>query len=255
MSEPMRTAIVTGAGSGIGRAVALRLARDGFRMIAVDRSAEGLEETCRLVEPFGPVQPVVCDVTAPNAPEIIMAAATIDGSPPTALVNNAGMGNARAATDTSDADLDRYMDVNFRSLFRLSRAFVAVEADTPRAIINIASVFGTVGFPNTAPYSAAKAAVIGLTRQMTADYAPRGVRVNAIAPGLIATPATAERIETNDRFRRLTLGQIPLGRAGTPDDVAGAVSFLCSPDAAYVSGAVIVVDGGWTSTRFTAVGG
>ena len=103
--------------------------------------------------------------------------------------------------------------------------------------------------------SAAKAAVIGLTRQMTADYAPRGVRVNAIAPGLIATPATAERIENNERFRRLTLGQIPLGRAGTPDDVAGAVSFLCSPDAAYVSGAVIVVDGGWTSTRYSALGG
>src|SRR5262249_12476199 len=121
----------------------------------------------------------------------------------------------------------------------------------PRAIVNIASVFGEVGFPGAAPYSAAKAGVIGLTRQMTADYGAQNVRINAIAPGLIATPATADRMANNPRYRALTIDQIPAGRAGTPEDIAAVALFLCSPAASYVSGQVITVDGGWTATRYT----
>lgn len=244
MTQPI--AIVTGAGSGIGRAIALRLARDGMKVLAIDRNPEGLES----LPVCGDFSTLVADVTVENAPELIIDTAVDQLGPPTVLVNNAGMGNAKSALDTPDEILDRYLDVNFRSVFRLSRQFVGATGGPGRAIVNIASVFGSVGFPGSAPYSAAKAAIIGLTRQMAADYTPQGVRINAIAPGLIATPATADRMASNTRYRRLTVDQIPAGRPGTPEDVAGTVAFLCSRDADYISGQTIVVDGGWTATRY-----
>lgn len=247
-----KAAIVTGAGSGIGQAIALRLCRDGYAVLAVDRQQAGLDATLALGSSSGHILPLAQDVTEDGAPAAIMAACLSQAGEPVVLVNNAGLGNARSARDTTDADLDRYIDVNFRSVFRLSRAFVRHEQAGARSIVNIASVFGQLGFPGTAPYSAAKAAVIGLTRQMCADCSPAGIRINAIAPGLIETPATADRLSNVPRFRRLTLDQIPSGRAGSADDIAGVTSFLCSPDAAYVNGAVLVVDGGWTATRYTA---
>jgi meso-butanediol dehydrogenase/(S,S)-butanediol dehydrogenase/diacetyl reductase len=247
-----RTAVVTGAGSGIGRAIALRLHDDGFDVLAVDRRPEPLAETLACAHASGRMSSLVQDVTSDGAPDGIMDACLSAGRAPAVLVNNAGLGNAKRAVDTSDEELDRYIAVNFRSVFRLSRAFAACPGTDGGCIVNIASVFGEVGFPGTAPYSAAKAAVIGLTRQMAADCAARRIRVNAIAPGLIATPATADRMNHAARFRRLTIDQIPAGRPGLPEEVAGAASFLCSKDAAYVNGAVLVVDGGWTATRFLA---
>lgn len=239
-------AIVTGAGAGIGRAIALRLHGDGMQVLAVDRNGDGLSTL-----PVGEGLAIfTADVTAVEAPASIIDQVVAIFGQPSVLINNAGMGNARSALDTSDVDLDRYMDVNFRSVFRLSRAFVSRTSGPRRCIVNIASVFGSVGFPGAAPYSAAKAAIIGLTQQMTADYTPLGVRINAIAPGLIATPATADRMANNKRYRQLTVDQIPAGRAGTPEDIAGTVSFLCSQDADYISGQTIVVDGGWTATRY-----
>jgi NAD(P)-dependent dehydrogenase (short-subunit alcohol dehydrogenase family) len=247
-------AVVTGAGSGIGRAIALRLHDDGFDVLAVDMRPEPLAETLASANANanGRMSSLVQDVTALGAPGAIIEACLSVGSAPAVLVNNAGLGNAKSAVDTSDEDLDRYIAVNFRSVFRLSRAFAACAGTDGGCIVNIASVFGEVGFPGTAPYSAAKAAVIGLTRQMAADCAARKIRVNAIAPGLIATPATAERMAHAVRYRRLTIDQIPAGRPGLPEEVAGVASFLCSRDAAYVNGAVLVVDGGWTATRFLA---
>lgn len=169
---------------------------------------------------------------------------------PDVLINNAGMGNAKGVEDTDDAMLDAYLDVNLRSVFRLSREMVRRPAQGPRSIVNIASVFGHVGFPGSAPYSAAKAGVIGLTRQMAADYGPRGMRVNAIVPGLIATPATSGRMNNNPHFHRLTIDQIPAGRPGSPEEVANVCLFLCSTASSYVNGQVITVDGGWTATRY-----
>lgn len=203
-----RIAVVTGAGSGIGLATVQVFVQAGIRVLAVDRRPDGLEDA-------DGIHPFVADVTADDAPSRIMEACAQAIGEPDILVNNAGMGNAKGLDETDDAMLDAYLDVNLRSVFRLSRELVRRPAQGPRSIVNIASVFGQVGFPGSAPYSAAKAGVIGLTRQMAADYGPRGMRVNAIAPGLIATPATADRIQNNSRFRRLTIDQIPAGRAGT----------------------------------------
>jgi meso-butanediol dehydrogenase / (S,S)-butanediol dehydrogenase / diacetyl reductase len=240
-----KTAIVTGAGSGIGAAIAKMFAENGVCVLAVDKLAAGLDESEN-------VRTLVADVTSPDAHERIFEECRDAWGTPDFLINNAGLGNAKSAHETTDADLARYLDVNLGSVFRLSRAMVGEDGKAERCIVNIASVFGQVGFPGTAPYSAAKAGVIGLTRQMAADYGPRNVRINAIAPGLIATAATADRMASNERFRQLTIDQIPAGRAGTPGEVAAVAHFLCSPAASYICGQVITVDGGWTSTRYTA---
>jgi meso-butanediol dehydrogenase/(S,S)-butanediol dehydrogenase/diacetyl reductase len=248
MSEAMSgpVAIVTGAGSGIGAGIADHFAQNGVKVLAVDRNTDGfgrfVGNAC--------ISCHVCDVTADDAPKSIFERCREVFSGPDWLINNAGRGNAKAVHDTSDRDLDDYLAVNLKSVFRLSRELVCTTSERPRSIVNISSVFGIVGFPGAAPYSAAKAGVIGLTRQMAADYGANNVRVNAIAPGLIATPATADRIANNPRYRMLTIDQIPAGRAGTPEDIAAVALFLCSPAASYICGQVITVDGGWTATRF-----
>ncbi len=243
------TAIVTGAASGIGREIALVLARQGARVLAVDRNGEGLGAVCAQAQ--GTMRPCVAGLTAQDAPATVFAACRdAFDAPLSILVNNAGLGNARAAHDTSDADFDRYMDLNLRITFRMSRDALPLFGPKGGVIVNIASIFGLVGFPRSAPYAAAKAALGGLTRQMAADYGPRGVRVNAVAPGLIATPATAERIAASPLFQQGLIRATPLGRPGTPADVADAVAFLCSREAAFISGQTLAVDGGWSTTHF-----
>ncbi len=240
-----KAAIVTGAGSGIGRAATHRLAGEGANVLAVDRDGEGLAETARSGNGPGGIETLVVDVNDDDAP----AAAFARCPSANILVNNAGIGDARAAHLTGDDDLDRYLDTNLRSLFRFSRQAVgAMEAGG--CIINIASIFGITGFRGSAPYSATKAAVIGLTRNMAADYGPAGVRVNAIAPGVIETPLVAERLAGNAWFVDALVGGTPLGRTGKPEEIAAAIAFLCSDDATFITGHTLVVDGGFSATHF-----
>jgi NAD(P)-dependent dehydrogenase (short-subunit alcohol dehydrogenase family) len=248
------TALVTGAGSGIGRATTLRLVRSGAAVLGVDLNPDGLEETRRLSDKPDLVASLAADVTAADAPALAVNRAIETFGGLDWLVNNAGIGKAKAAHDTSDADWNRYVEINLTALFRFSREALRVLQPGRGAIVNIASVFGLFGHPNTAPYAATKAAVVGLTHQMAADYGPQGIRVNAVAPGVIETALTKERIETDPRFRALNIDPIPFPRLGRPEDVADAVHFLCSEQAAYVSGHVLVVDGGWSVTNYSRRG-
>jgi meso-butanediol dehydrogenase/(S,S)-butanediol dehydrogenase/diacetyl reductase len=240
-----RPAIVTAAASGIGRAIALRLHEEGARVLAVDINAGALAEL-PLSDSF---RIFAMDVTAPEAPQAIADECLRHYDGIRVLVNNAGLGNCPPFHETSDADYQKWADINQKATFMVTRAAFPALLKSRGAVLNIASTLGVVGYRRQAVYSMAKAGVIGLTRNLAADYADQGVRVNAIAPGIIATPQTEGRLNTA-RFYATIVGTTPMGRPGQPEEIAGAAAFLCSDDAGFVTGQVLAVDGGQTSSAY-----
>ncbi|MDP6707517.1 MAG: SDR family oxidoreductase [Alphaproteobacteria bacterium] len=246
-----RRAVITGAASGIGRATALRFAAEGADVLIVDRDSEGAEETVRLgADAPGRFETLLADVTDQAAPDAMMAACREAFGPIDILINNAGIGAAKAIDATEDEDLDRFLDVNLRAAFRVARAAVREMRGRGGAIVHLASVFGLMGFPGSSIYSATKAALIGLTQNMAADYGRDGIRVNALAPGSIVTPLSEERLKTNPWFLDALVGSTPMARLGKPEEIAAAALFLSSDDASYVTGQVLAVDGGWSTTKY-----
>ena len=248
------TAIITGSGSGIGQSTAVRFAFEGANVLVVDKNQNGAEQTLELGrEHPGRIEILVLDVTAPDAPTIILNTCENTFKEASILINNAGIGASRPVHETDDKDLDRFLDVNFRSGFRLTREFISrrLQTGSQGIVVHLASVFGMQGFPTSSVYSATKAALIGLTRNMAADYGRHGIRVNAVSPGVIRTPINAERLEHDVWFRDTLLNATPLGRFGEPADIAAAIVFLCSRDASFITGEVLAVDGGWSSTKFS----
>ncbi len=243
------TAIVTGAAGGIGRATALRLAGEGAHVLAVDIKEAELDETASLGSK-GRIIGVVADMTDRQTPEAIVESAMAEFERLDLLVNNAGIsGRGGGVGEARDEHWDDLLDMNLASVFRMSRAALAHLPRPGGKIVNISSVFGLVGFPGSAAYAAAKAGVAQLTRQMAADYGSQGINVNAIAPGVIETAMTKERIDGDAWYHEAMIKNTPMG-VGQPEDIAGVVAFLCSADARYVNGQVIAVDGGWLATRY-----
>jgi NAD(P)-dependent dehydrogenase (short-subunit alcohol dehydrogenase family) len=247
-----RVAVVTGGGRGIGRAVAEALAAHGARVVVCGRKASDLEQTVRASrtksgggEPFYVRMDVTSEADVTGAREEILArAGAID-----ILVNNAGIDPHYAALEkTSQQDWDDIVAVNLTGVFRCCRALGSAMLERQRgAIINISSIAGRVGVKRQVPYCATKGGVEQLTRALACDWAEHGIRVNAIAYGFIETDLT-RAVLTHPHIGPRYLARIPMGRFGQLSDVTGAVVFLASPAASYVTGHSLVVDGGWTAS-------
>ena len=240
-----RPAIVTAAASGIGRAIALRLHEEGAHVLAVDINPEGLAG----LPQSNSLRTFVMDVTSPGAPQAIVDECLRNYDGIRVLVNNAGLGNCPPFHETTDDDYQKWVDINQKATFMVTRAAFPALLKSKGVVLNIASTLGVLGYRRQAVYSMAKAGVIGLTRNLAADYADQGIRVNAIAPGIIATPQTAGRLDTA-RFYATIVGTTPMGRTGRPEEIAGAAAFPCSDDAGFVTGQVLAVDGGQTSSAY-----
>lgn len=236
---------MTGAGKGIGRSCAEHLAAAGAEVFAFSRTAADLESLKRDIEDRGGrAEWKVVDVTDDD--EVRVAVEEV--GPVDVLINSAGANRPMPFVDTPMEVVDELVTLNFRSLFLMTQLVVRqmLSADRKGAIVNITSQLGHVGYAGRSVYTASKHAVEGLTKALAVELAPHGIRVNSVAPTFIATPMTAVFFERKE-FLDEVLGRIPAGRLGTPDEVAEAALFLASPAASLITGASLLVDGGWTA--------
>ena len=234
-------ALVTGATRGIGAAIAARLARDGARVVGTATTEQGAAQITENLSGQGG-RGVVLDVVKPESIDAVMADIEAKEGAVAILCNNAGITRDTLLLRMKQDDWDAVLDTNLASVFRLSKAVLRgmMKARQGR-IVSITSVVGVTGNPGQANYAAAKAGIIGFTKSLAREVGSRGITVNCIAPGFIDTDMTRALAEAQ---RSALNAQIPLGRLGQPTDIAAAVAFLCSPDAGYITGETLHVNGG-----------
>jgi NAD(P)-dependent dehydrogenase (short-subunit alcohol dehydrogenase family) len=238
-----RLALVTGAGSGIGQGIARGMAEAGARVHVVDIDGEAALRTAKSIG--GVAQSFTCDVTDRAQCDALADTLRREIGPISVLVNNAGIIRRGTVTDANArADWDATLAVNLDGPYLMTTAFLTQLTETKAAVINIGSIQSFVALPNSAAYTASKGGVRALTKALAIELSPLGVRVNAIGPGLIATPLNAKARE-NPAYMKNFEGRIPLGRIGTPDDIAPVAVFLASDMARYITGVTLPVDGGF----------
>ncbi|MEK7321789.1 MAG: 3-oxoacyl-ACP reductase FabG [Pseudomonadota bacterium] len=243
MSLENEIALVTGASRGIGRAIALELSRSGATVIGTATSAAGAENIGAYLREGGVRGAgMLLDVTAPASIDAVMAAIQKEYGAPSILVNNAGITRDNLLMRMKDEEWDEIIATNLSSVFRLSKACMRPMMKARKGrIISIASVVGAIGNAGQTNYAAAKAGILGFTKALAREVASRGVTVNAVAPGFIDTDMTRGLPEEQ---KQELLRQIPLQRLGLADEIAAAVVFLASPQAAYITGQTLHVNGG-----------
>ncbi|WP_102143363.1 SDR family NAD(P)-dependent oxidoreductase [Mycobacterium hubeiense] len=244
----MQVAIVTGASSGIGFGCATKLAENGMAVLGTGRDEARLAELQKAVGDPDRIATIAVDLTADDGPRRIVDAALDRWGRIDFLINNAGVGSPKPLHETDDESLDYFLGLMLRAPFRLAREAV-VHMKSGSAIINVTSTFAVVGGLRGGAYSAAKGGLTSLTRHIACQYGPLGIRCNAVAPGVTLTPMVATRLE-DERFRKINTEMTPYPRLGEVNDIASTVAFLCSDGASFINGQEIVVDGGWTSTKY-----
>ncbi len=254
-----RVAVITGAGSGIGQATALQLASEGARVVVGDYNLEAAQETvARINQADGQPQAAACKVNVTSAAE---AEALINFTLETfgrldILINNAGIGVPGTVLTTSEDDWDRIMAVNVKGIFQCSRyAIPRMIEQGGGTIVNVSSIAAIVAVVDRAAYGASKGAVLSLTKAMAADHVKDNIRVNCVCPGTIDTPWVDRMVASYDdpeEARRKMVARQPVGRLGTPDEIAGAILYLASDQAGFATGSALILDGGFTAFKLPA---
>lgn len=244
----MQVAIVTGASSGIGFGCATTLAAAGMAVLGIGRDADRLADLERAIGDPDRVATLAVDLTADDAPALIVDTAVTRWGHVDFLINNAGVGSPKPLHETDDESLDYFLGLMLRAPFRLARDVIG-HMGPGSAIINVTSTFAVVGGLRGGAYSAAKGGLTALTGHIACQYGAQGIRCNAVAPGVTLTRMVEKRLD-DPGFRKMQTEMTPHTRLGTVDDIAATVAFLCSPGGAFINGQTIVVDGGWSSTKY-----
>lgn len=242
MPSQNKVALVTGSKHGIGKGVAIALAKEGYDVVAADIDEAGAQETVKEVEGFGvKAMAVKCDVSLKSDVEQMFKKTMDEFGRLDVLVNNAGIYPFVSVAQMQESDWDKVMNVNLKSMFLCSQEAAKVLPEGGR-IVNISSIASIVGFEGLVHYCASKSGINGFSRALALELAARKITVNVVAPGAIKTPGAS----SSDEVIARTVAMIPAARMGEPEDIANAVAFLASEKSSYITGQVIVVDGGWT---------
>jgi 3-oxoacyl-[acyl-carrier protein] reductase len=239
-----KTAIVTGAARGIGKGIAVALAKEGYNIVVSDIKQADCDATAKELSELGAeAMGVACDVSNPTAVEALFTQTAKKFGGLHVLVNNAGIYPFVPFANMTEADWDKVMNVNLKGVFLCSKAAAKLLSAGGR-IVNISSIASVVGFENLVHYCASKGGVNGMTRALALEMAHKNITVNAVAPGAINTPGAYQ--DAKEEVKKQTAAMVPMARLGEPEDIANAVAFLASEKSSYITGQVLVVDGGWT---------
>jgi len=237
--------LITGASQGLGYGIAKTYLEHGYHVFGVDRQPANTA-----FEAHERYAHHVADLSHFDGCKPAIDACLKEFGELDVLVNNAGIGNARPFLDTGCDDYDRYYAINVKAVLTLSRLVLPTLKRTQGSIVNIASVFGLIGAAGSAAYVPTKYAIVGITRMLATEFGRDRIRVNAVAPGLIWSPATDDRIKNNRWWHRMMIEDCPLQRVGQPEEVGQACVFLSSEAASFINGVVLPVDGGWSIAKF-----